>query len=71
MNSMTQNKLTVPDDTAARTDRMEMFLSYGFSVEQALALTDARDGLWPLHHLRVKRALDAGATHDQAMAMFA
>jgi hypothetical protein len=72
MKSMTTTRRTAPaDHPAARADRRDMFLSYGFTLEQAELLTAARDGLWPLHHLKVKRALDAGATHELAVEMFA
>lgn len=64
------NKTAVPDTDAARSDRLSMFISYGFSPEQSELLASARDGLWPLHHLKVKRALDVGATHEQAMSFF-
>ena len=58
------------DNPAAYADRRDQFLRYGFTLDQADQLAAARDGLYPLHHLKVKRALDAGATHDVALGIF-
>ena len=53
-----------------RDDRVAQFLAYGFTEVQSQLLADARDGLWPVHHLKVKKALDAGASHDLAFEVF-
>lgn len=72
------------DGDVVQKARTDAFLELGFSTVDALLLAVARwpesvqcrDGVSrttssPLHPGRVKRALDSGMTHGQAVAIFA
>lgn len=69
--------------TDPRDHRLERFLSLGFDLDAANALAEARTEttvkdragiprVWraPLHWARVARALEAGCTHAEALAIF-
>lgn len=50
--------------------RHKLYLAMGFSEASAAALAGVLDGSFPLWPGKVARALKAGATHEQAMAVF-
>ena len=66
-----QQKPTEIEDTLT-LHRAERFLDIGFDEDSSFALAESKgkDG-FPLYWGDIKKVLDQGATHDQAVAIFA
>ncbi len=50
--------------------RLRLYVEMGFSEASAAVLADVRDGVFPLWPGKVQKALKAGCTHEQALAVF-
>lgn len=62
---------TEPDVTESYAYRVQRFEELGFTLKEAKALADARDGIAPVWPGRVKKMLDAGCNHVTAVRIFA
>lgn len=63
--------VAAPVTDEAHEWRVARYVELGFDEPNARLLATARDGLWPLNWQRVQRALAAGCTHAEALAIFA
>ncbi len=60
-----------PKDDYLLNHRFEMFAELEFDADQALELAEAKDSTgFALYWGDVKKALDQGASHKQAFAIF-